>query len=136
MLFRSLYKDTILSMQAAKSIQKTNGEEGCNRYIISQCNSALNVMEVFGLFMLSGWQAEKLSIDIVPLFETIGDLENAPGVMRSLYENKIYRNHLNRRHNTQTIMLGFSDGTKDGGYLMANWGIYKAKQELTKISKQ
>lgn len=135
-LENDLYKDTILSMQAAKTIQKNNGEEGCSRYIISQCNSALNVMEVFGLFLLSGWETEKLSIDIVPLFETIGDLENAPDVMKSLYENKVYRNHLSKRHNTQTIMLGFSDGTKDGGYLMANWGIYKAKQELTKISKQ
>ncbi|QEC66190.1 phosphoenolpyruvate carboxylase [Panacibacter ginsenosidivorans] len=135
-LENELYKDTILSMQAAKSIQKTNGEQGCNRYIISQCNSALNVMEVFGLFMLSGWDAEELTIDIIPLFETIDDLENAAGVMRILYENKVYRNHLQKRGNTQTIMLGFSDGTKDGGYLMANWGIYKAKQELTRISKQ
>jgi phosphoenolpyruvate carboxylase len=135
-LENELYKDTILSMQAARSIQKTNGEQGCNRYIISQCNSALNVMEVFGLFLLSGWDTEELTIDIVPLFETIDDLENAAGVMRSLYENKVYRNHLQKRDNTQTIMLGFSDGTKDGGYLMANWGIYKAKQELTSISKQ
>ena len=135
-LENDLYKDTLLSMQAAKSIQQTNGEQGCNRYIISQCNSALNVMEVYGLFMLSGWEAEKLSMDIVPLFETIDDLENAPDVMRLLYENKVYKQHLKRRHNTQTIMLGFSDGTKDGGYLMANWGIYKAKQELTRISKE
>jgi len=134
-LENELYKDTILSMQAAKIIQKINGEEGCNRYIISQCNSALNVMEVFGLFLLSGWEADELTIDIVPLFETIDDLENAADVMRSLYENKVYRNHLQKRSNAQTIMLGFSDGTKDGGYLMANWGIYKAKQELTKISK-
>ncbi|CAN5597574.1 phosphoenolpyruvate carboxylase [soil metagenome] len=135
-LENELYKDTILSIQAAKSIQKTNGEQGCNRYIISQCNSALNVMEVFGLFLLSGWDADALSIDIVPLFETIDDLVNAADVMRTLYENKVYRKHLQKRHNSQTIMLGFSDGTKDGGYLMANWGIYKAKQELTKISRE
>ncbi|MEP6845923.1 MAG: phosphoenolpyruvate carboxylase, partial [Panacibacter sp.] len=135
-LENELYKDTILSMQAAKSIQKTNGEYGCNRYIISQCNSALNVMEVYGLLMLSGWEVDKLSMDIVPLFETIDDLEKAADVMRSLYENKVYRNHLEKRGSTQTIMLGFSDGTKDGGYLMANWGIYKAKQELTSISKK
>jgi phosphoenolpyruvate carboxylase len=135
-LENELYKDTILSMQAAKSIQKTNGEHGCNRYIISQCNSALNVMEVFGLFMLSGWESDELTMDIVPLFETIDDLENAADVMRSLYESNVYRKHLHKRHNSQTIMLGFSDGTKDGGYLMANWGIYKAKQELTRISKE
>ncbi len=131
-----LFKDTILSMQAAKAIQVTNGEAGCNRYIISQCNSAVNVMEVFGLLLLSGWKAETLSMDIVPLFETIDDLEHACDVMQTLYTNKVYRSHLERRGNVQTIMLGFSDGTKDGGYLMANWGIYKAKQELTHISRE
>src|SRR4029077_14316158 len=119
-------KDTLMTIPAIKEIQHHNGLEGCNRYIISQCNSALNVMEVFGLFMLSGWKKEKLNIDIVPLFETVDDLEKAADVMKILYENKVYRQHLQRMHNTQTIMVGSSDGTKDGGYLMANWGIYKA----------
>ncbi len=130
-----LVRDTLLSIQAIKSIQQYNGEAGCNRYIISQCNSALNVLEVYGLFLLSGWKKEKLMVDIVPLFETIDDLKHAPAIMESLYRNKVYRQHLKRRNNRQTIMVGFSDGTKDGGYLMANWSIYKAKENLTKISK-
>jgi phosphoenolpyruvate carboxylase len=77
-----------------------------------------------------------MTVDIVPLFETVEDLQHAAGVMRELYENAVYRAHVKQRGNTQTIMLGFSDGTKDGGYLMANWGIYKAKEELTAISRQ
>ena len=56
--------------------------------------------------------------------------------MRELYEIPDYREHLARRKNTQTIMLGFSDGTKDGGYLMANWSIYKAKDELTELARE
>jgi phosphoenolpyruvate carboxylase len=56
--------------------------------------------------------------------------------MQALYENETYRKHLAQRNNTQTIMLGFSDGTKDGGYLMANWSIYKAKEELTSLSRK
>src|SRR5258708_38650601 len=56
--------------------------------------------------------------------------------MNQLYENENYYNHLKRRGKRQTIMLGFSDGTKDGGYLMANWSIYKAKEDLTKISRE
>src|SRR5688572_24039566 len=56
--------------------------------------------------------------------------------MQELYENETYRKHLQKRKDRQTIMVGFSDGTKDGGYLMANWGIYKAKEELTSISKK
>jgi phosphoenolpyruvate carboxylase len=131
-----LYRDTLQSVRVVKDIQKNNGEFGCNRYIISQCNSALNVIEVFGLFLLGGWKKEELSVDIVPLFETIDDLKNASAVMHQLYTNKVYKNHLQKRGNTQTIMLGFSDGTKDGGYLMANWSIYKAKEDLTRISKE
>ncbi len=132
----SLIKDTLLCMAAVKDIQSKNGEIGCNRYIISQCNSALNVMEVFGLFLFSGWKKKDLTVDIVPLFETIDDLRHAPSIMKELYENKDYRNHLKARGNLQTIMLGFSDGTKDGGYLMANWSIYRAKEELTRISRE
>jgi len=131
-----LVKDTLMTIRAIKNIQLYNGVEGCNRYIISQCNSALNVMEVYGLCMLNGWNAEDLNVDIVPLFETVDDLSAASQIMKELYENKIYRTHLSRMSDTQTIMVGFSDGTKDGGYLMANWGIYKAKEELTSISRQ
>jgi len=131
-----LEKDTIETMRAIKAIQGYNGEEGCNRYIISQCNSALNVMEVYALLKLSGWISQEINIDIVPLFETVADLQTASRIMKQLYENATYFDHLKRRGNKQTIMLGFSDGTKDGGYLMANWSIYKAKEELTKISKE
>jgi phosphoenolpyruvate carboxylase len=130
-----LIKDVLQIPAAVKKIQQLNGVEGSNRYIISRCNSALNVMEVYALFMLCGWEPEELNIDIVPLFETVDDLENAASVMKKLYEHPGYREHLRRQKNTQTIMVGFSDGTKDGGYMMANWSIYKAKEELTAISK-
>ena len=131
-----LIRDTLESMHAIATIQKLNGAEGCSRYIISQCNSALNVLEVYGLFMLTGWKREELSVDIVPLFETIDDLKAAERIMRTLYTNEVYAAHLKRRGNKQTIMVGFSDGTKDGGYFMANWSIYRAKAELTAISKE
>jgi phosphoenolpyruvate carboxylase len=132
----AVFADVIAAIKAIKTIQDFNGEAGCNRYIISQCNSALNVLEVYGLFLLSGWQKENMTIDIVPLFETIDDLKNANDVMQTLYSNEAYAAHLTRRNNRQTIMLGFSDGTKDGGYLTANWSIYKAKEELTAVSRK
>jgi phosphoenolpyruvate carboxylase len=92
-------------------------------------------MEVYGLFLLNGFTQEAIPVDIVPLFETIGDLRQAGPIMELLYSLPAYREHLVRRGNRQTIMLGFSDGTKDGGYLMANWSIYKAKEELTALSR-
>lgn len=128
--------DTIKSIKAIKLIQEYNGEPGCNRYIISHSSTALNVLEVYGLFILSGWKKEEMKVDIVPLIETIDDLQNAAKVINTLYQNKEYRQHLKRRNNNQIIMLGFSDGTKDGGYLMGNWSIYKAKEELTMVSKE
>jgi phosphoenolpyruvate carboxylase len=126
---------TIESIYALKTIQQRNGERGANRYIISNNQSALNVMQTFAMLNLCGFENE-LPVDVIPLFETVDDLENASDVMNTLYSNKSYRYHLAKRGNKQTIMLGFSDGTKDGGYLMANWGIFKAKEALTKISRE
>ncbi len=136
LLPEGIMRDTLDSILTVKEIQRQNGELGCNRYIISQCNSALNVLEVYGLFLLGGWKKEELPVDIIPLFETIDDLQRAAEIMKTLYEDPSYRKHLAGRNNRQTIMVGFSDGTKDGGYFMANWSIYKAKEELTAISKR
>lgn len=136
LLQNPIEQDTIRMVSSIKEIHEFNGEDGCHRYIISQCNSAVNAMEVYALFLLTGWKPEQINMDIVPLFETIDDLHNASAVMKLLYSNSTYRNHLKNRENRQTIMLGFSDGTKDGGYLMANWSIYKAKEALTAISRK
>lgn len=72
----------------------------------------------------------------MPLFETVNDLEHAAGIMEQLYTHPFYAEHLKNRGSQQTIMLGFSDSTKDGGYLMANWSIYKAKVELTAMARK
>jgi phosphoenolpyruvate carboxylase len=85
------------------------------------------------MIRLCDWQAP--SCDVIPLFETIDDLKGAHQVMEALYKNPQYQKHLKRRGNRQSIMLGFSDGTKDGGYLMANWAIYRAKERLTEVSR-
>ncbi|KOS05240.1 phosphoenolpyruvate carboxylase [Flavobacterium akiainvivens] len=126
-------KSTLESILAIKTIQQRNGQMGCNRYIISNNESALNVLELLAMFDLLGF--ENPPVDIVPLFETVDDLEEAGHVMELLYTNAHYAAHLKRRGNRQTIMLGFSDGTKDGGYLMANWGIFKAKENLTQMAR-
>lgn len=127
-------KSTLESIQAIKTIQKNNGELGANRYIISNNESALNVMETFAMIRLNNW--ENPTVDIIPLFESVDDLQKAHEIMEQLYTNPEYSKHLEARENKQTIMLGFSDGTKDGGYLMANWSIYQAKIALTEISRK
>ncbi len=129
-----LVNKTLGSIYAMKTIQKENGERGAHRYIISNNQTALNVMETYAMLKLCGWKNP--TVDVIPLFETVTDLQNAHIVMEQLYTNPEYAKHMERRGNKQTIMLGFSDGTKDGGYLMANWSIYKAKEALTAISRQ
>lgn len=127
-------RSTIESIQAIKIIQEQNGEEGANRYIISNNESALNVLETFAMIRLSNWETP--TVDVIPLFESVEDLMKAHTIMEQLYTNAMYAKHLEDREMKQTIMLGFSDGTKDGGYLMANWSIFKAKEALTEMSRK
>ncbi len=125
---------TLDSVQAMRRIQDNNGEKGSNRYIISNNEGALHVLETYAFFGLCGWNEP--AVDIVPLFESVDDLARAPEVMERLYATPHYRTHLARRKNEQTVMLGFSDGTKDGGYLRANWSIYRAKEAITEVSRR
>ena len=130
-LEEGIARETLLSLQAARRIQARNGVRGLHRYIISNTRSAADVMAAWFLARAAGFHEEVLPLDIVPLFETIGDLHAATHVMEQLYDEPLYAEHLERRGRHQTIMLGFSDGTKDGGYVTANWEIFKAKRRLT-----
>jgi len=131
-----LTEEMIKTFRSINTIQDLNGEQGCHRYVISNCGSALSVIEVYKLAQLLIGKEDRLPLDIVPLFESIDDLANANGVMDKLYSIPEYRAHLKSRGDRQTIMLGFSDGTKDGGYLRANWSIFRAKENLTEISRK
>lgn len=128
--------DTLKSFQTIREIQKNNGPKGAHRYIISNCRGPMDVARVMALARWTAFGNSPVTIDIIPLFETIDDLVGSAVSMNKLYSNTSYREHLARRDDKQTIMLGFSDGTKDGGYMSANWNIYKAKEGLTKVSNQ
>ena len=127
-------KQTLESIRAMQQIQQNNGERGSNRYIISNCQTLENILELFAMCRISGWKEPTL--DFIPLFETIPDLKKAGDIMKDLFKNPVYQNHLKERKNKQTVMLGFSDGTKDGGYFMANWSIYKAKEALSELATE
>lgn len=131
-----LFLDTLQSLRAAFHIQKTNGEKGANRYIISRSKEAYHILEVL---LLAHWgepSLPKIPLDLIPLFESIEDIRAAPHVMEKLYKSKTYRNHLEGRGKVQIVMLGFSDGTKDGGYCTCNWEIFKCKQALLRQAKK
>ncbi|HHN48179.1 MAG TPA: phosphoenolpyruvate carboxylase, partial [Bacteroidales bacterium] len=130
-----IIRDTIETMRQIRNIQAKNGEEGCNRYIISNAEDVFSVLYVYGLLRWCSFKNDPLTVDVIPLFESMGGMENARSIMQFLFQNPTYRAHLQSRGNRQTIMLGFSDGTKDGGYLKANWSIFKTKEELTAICR-
>ncbi len=129
-------QDTLASFEVIKEIQNTNGEAGAHRYIISNCRGSIDMAKVKALAHWCAWGDDKLSIDIAPLFETVDDLKGAGDSMQEIYTNPSYKNHLQNRKMQQTVMLGFSDGTKDGGYLTANWSILKAKKQMTAVSRK
>ncbi len=131
-----LINDTLQTISEIKAIQRSNGELACHRFIISNCQQASDILQLIELFLWNGWEEDDLTIDFVPLFETVNDLEGADEIMRTLYNHPFYKKHLARRGFKQDIMLGFSDSTKDGGYLMANWSIFNAKVALTTVSDE
>jgi len=92
--------------------------------------------DVLALLLLASEVGVSDALDLVPLFETIQDLENAPRVMDALYAHPVYQAHLARRENAQRVMLGYSDSSKDGGYLASNWGLYRAQRQLAAVSQQ
>ncbi|MRI00432.1 phosphoenolpyruvate carboxylase [Kriegella sp. EG-1] len=131
-----IVKDTIRNISQLKGIQRKNGVESCDRYIISNSEDMFSVLFVYGLFRWCGWEDDKITFDIVPLFETMKGMETSEATMEALFKIPQYRAHLERRDNKHTIMLGFSDGTKDGGYVKANWSIFKTKENLSKVCKK
>lgn len=122
--------DVVEVMQAIREIQKLNGPRGCHRFIISNCRGADDVVRLFA-FGRVAHAGEPMALDFVPLFETVDDLAGAPEQMRRLLSMPAYRDHVTARGNVHHVMLGFSDGTKDGGYLRANWSIHQAKESLS-----
>lgn len=131
--YEDIIKDTIVNISQLKEIQERNGEEGCNRYVISNSEDIFSVLFVYGLFRWCGWNSDAITFDIVPLFETMIGMDRSEKIMQELFSMPAYRAHVKQRAEKQTMMLGFSDGTKDGGYLKANWSIIETKESLSKV---
>jgi phosphoenolpyruvate carboxylase len=87
------------------------------------------------LARMAGIAPDHECLDIVPLFESIDDLDHSQDILAKLFSSPVYRTVLDRRQQQQTVMVGFSDGTKDGGYLTANWSIRQAKRRMTALGR-
>ncbi len=108
------------------------GSEMLGAVVISNTHSAADVLTVL---LLARWAGCKYILPIAPLFETIQDLKDAALILDSLFKSEIYREHLSSHNNEQIVMIGYSDSNKDGGYLMANWSLYRAQEEITRVAR-
>jgi phosphoenolpyruvate carboxylase len=122
-------------MQAAAEIHRRFGREALPNHIISKTDAVSDMLEVALMLQQVGLLegSDTLHVNIIPLFETIEDLRGGATIMDELFSLPWYRKLLKSRGDTQEVMLGYSDSNKDGGYLTANWELYKAELELVKV---
>ena len=120
---------------------QTLGPEAIGSFILSMASDVSDVLAV--LLLAKEAQLTDLSedggwsrVDVVPLFETIQDLENAPQVLDTLLSNPLYRRNVSLRGGSQEVMVGYSDSNKDGGYLTANWKLYVAQAHLAAVAQR
>ncbi|HSD27242.1 MAG TPA: phosphoenolpyruvate carboxylase, partial [Vicinamibacteria bacterium] len=102
-------------------------------YVVSMTRGPSDLLAVL-LMARDAGVADRL--DIVPLFETVADLHAAPTTMERLFENPAYARHLAARGRMQTVMVGYSDSNKDGGYLTANWQLHLAQRGLAEACRK
>lgn len=121
---------------AAKSIKQRYGQQAIQNVIISKTDGVSDILEVAILLKEAGLLRileRALDVNIVPLFETIEDLEQSGPVMNRLLGLGIYSQLLESRGAMHEVMLGYSDSNKDGGFLMSGWALYRAEIALTKV---
>ncbi|MEO8345561.1 MAG: phosphoenolpyruvate carboxylase [Betaproteobacteria bacterium] len=118
-------------LNAAAEIHRNFGAVAVPNYVISKCQSVSDLLEVGVLLKEVGLiHAGALAVNIVPLFETIDDLAGCGAIMRAAFRVPLYRAWLSGRNDWQEVMLGYSDSNKDGGYVAANWALYRAEMQL------
>lgn len=121
----------------ARELKDKLGEEVIKQHIISHSESVSDLLELAVLLKEVGLvDSDKARVQIVPLFETIEDLDNASDTMRQYLQLDLAKRWIAGNKHYQEIMLGYSDSNKDGGYLSSGWTLYKAQNELTKIGQE
>ena len=141
--WRDATAETIAVFQMLQRLQAEFGQRICNTYVISMSHTASDLLEVMLLAKEAGLvdpQGGHASLLVVPLFETVEDLQRAPGVMENLLNTELYRNLLPStgadQLPLQELMLGYSDSNKDSGFLSSNWEIHQAQIALQDLGSR
>ncbi|WP_156857624.1 phosphoenolpyruvate carboxylase [Oceanobacillus sp. AG] len=134
-------QDMLRVFRMIKQAHDEFGKRAIEVYIISMTESPSDLLEVLvlakevGLYRINQDGTVESDLDVAPLLETIDDLKAGPKIMQTLFEADVYRKQLEARHNHQEIMLGYSDGSKDGGTLSANWELFKAQKDIHRMAR-
>jgi phosphoenolpyruvate carboxylase len=125
--------ETWALFQLLARVQQVYGRELLGPFIISMTRGPADVLTVL---LLARWAGCADGLSIVPLFETIDDLDAAPRILTDLFSLDVYRVHLATCSGEQMIMIGYSDSNKDGGYLAANWALYQAQENIARVCRE
>jgi len=135
--------ETMAVFRMLQRLQQEFGQRICNSYVISMSHTVSDLLEVLLLAKEAGLvdpTADHASLLVVPLFETVEDLQRAPEVMEELFESSLYRQLLplvgGQRLPLQELMLGYSDSNKDSGFLSSNWEIHQAQMALQSLASR
>jgi phosphoenolpyruvate carboxylase len=126
------------TLRAVRTVQDETGQSAASTYIVSMTTSPEDLLRVLllarevGLVDLAA-DPPVSRLDVVPLFETLDDLEHAPDVMRALFTDEVYARQLAARGRRQEVMIGYSDSGKDAGMLASSWGLYRGQERLAAV---
>jgi phosphoenolpyruvate carboxylase len=133
-------KELDIVAAAARAV-RVFGPQAIPNYIISMCQSVSDMLEAaillkeVGLLDASG-DEPYAPVGVVPLFETIDDLQRGSSILEAVLDLPLYRAVVSARGDSQEVMLGYSDSNKDGGYLAANWALYRAELDLVESARK
>ena len=130
-------------LRAARDIRARYGARAIRNYIISHTETVSDLLEVLllqkemGLLRVAADHADaELDLMVIPLFETIPDLQRAAGIMQTAMAIPLFKTLIAKQGQIQEVMLGYSDSNKDGGFLTSNWELYKAETHLVTVFAQ
>jgi len=134
--------ETLLLFQTLRRVARTYGMDALGGHIVSMTREPSDLLSVLWLWRWSEQtdggdpRDAQLHLPVVPLFETIADLEHAGHILGTLLDNAAYRAWLRTLHDRQIVMIGYSDSTKDGGYLAASWNLQRVQTDLHSVAEK
>jgi phosphoenolpyruvate carboxylase len=120
---------------AIAEARESHGSSAVGNYIISMTEGSDDLLTVLWLANVAGLTSKgSVPLDVVPLLETVEDLDAGPEILTTLLADTLYREHLRQRRDRQQIMIGYSDSNKDGGIAAARWALHTAQENLTRVA--